>query len=116
MKTSKPQINKPKVPAKIAQSVIPKAASKSHERARAQELRRHEERYERERSNHGLDERRKLTEIEHASKVAHERTLRERACREKRERCGEDRPERRLEQVGQAGARKERPMYSIDVE
>ncbi|HEX5324670.1 MAG TPA: hypothetical protein VFW40_12855 [Capsulimonadaceae bacterium] len=122
--TSKPQIHKPSVPAKISPAVVVKAASKSGERTRAQEMRGHEARYARDRANHGLDERRRLSDIECASQRAHEKTLRERAGQEKDgrcEACGQPRgseqrsSERRSDRpVGQAGARKDRPMYSID--
>ena len=117
MRSSKPEIAKPKVPARVSGSVIPKGASKSGERTREHELRHHEERYARECKNHGLDERRRLTEIERHSKVAHEKTLRDRADRRREDdrsderHCDEHRSER---EAGQAGARKQRPMYSED--
>jgi hypothetical protein len=115
MRTSKPKINKPKVPAKISPSVLPKAPSKSGERTRVYEHNCHEERYARERANHGLDERRRLTEIECASQRAHEKTLRDRACKEREDRRRDDEHrsfEHRSEsEVGQAAARKERPVY-----
>ena len=124
MRSSKPEIAKPKVPSRPSGSVIARGASKSGERTREHELRHREERYARECKNHGLDERRRLSEIERASKVAHEKTLRDRACKErdrgKDDRYDERRDERRSfehrseREVGQAGARKQRPMYSED--
>lgn len=62
-----------------------------------------DERRSREKAGGGIDRTRRLTEIELASKRAHERTVAEREGRR-------DRPEA---PVGQAGARKGRPMYSI---
>jgi len=95
--------------AKSREVIAPKAVSKSGERTRAHEIRRQEERYARERANHGLDENRKPSEIERHSQAAHERSLRERAAREKDRLC-----ERCSEPIGQAGAKKQRPMYSED--
>ena len=107
MRTSKHDIYRP---AHSREVIAPKPVSKSGERTRAEEIRRLEERYGRERAHHGLDENRKVSEIERHSQAAHEKTLRERASRDKGrlcERCSE-------KLTGQAGAKKERPMYSID--
>lgn len=99
--TSKPHIAKPKVPAKP--SVTPKAVSRSGERTRAVEMQARDAKRGREKAGGGLDERRRLTEIEAASLRAHERSQIERACN-----AGRCEPA-----VGQAGAKKQRPMYSI---
>ena len=97
--TSKPQIAKPKVPAKP--SVTPKPVSRSGERTKAAEVRTRNERSTREKAGGGIDSRHRLTEIEAASLRAHERS------EEERRRGSAEAP------VGQAGAKKSRPMYSI---